>query len=98
MFQVLSRTRLTRFGMSGLMGTLIVILAFGVMAAVSSAGGGHSGHTHTGHQTGNHHHQGGVTKLRGESLENLHSRLNYERYESDENYVFYMVLGWLSQD
>ena len=52
--------------MSGLMGTLIVILAFGVMAAVSSAGGGHSGPTHMGHQAG--HHRGGVTNLMGESF------------------------------
>ena len=61
--------------MSGLMGTLIVILAFCVMAVVSSAGGGHSGHTHTGHQAGHHHHRGGVTNLMGESFKNLHSRL-----------------------
>ena len=86
LFQVLSRARLTKFGMSGLLGTLIVILAFSVMAAVSSAGGGHSGHSgHRGLQAGHHHHQGGVTKLMGESFQNLHSRFNYERYESDSD-------------
>ena len=71
--------------MSGLMGTLIVILAFGVMAAISSAGGGHSGHTHTGHQAGHHQHQGGlITLMGGESSKNLHNRLNYDGCESEQ--------------
>ena len=65
LFQVLSRDRLNRYGMSGLLGTVIVILAFAGMAAVSSFGGEHS-HGHPGHahqSQDSHHHHGDVKHL-----------------------------------
>ena len=87
MFQVLSRDRLTRYGMSGLLGTVIVILAFAGMAAVSSIGGGHShglpGHAHQVQDS--HHHQGDVKQLFGENLNLFHSRVN-EESDSDLNH------------
>ena len=80
MFQILSRTRLIGFGMSGLLGTLIVVLVFGIMAAVSSLGGGH---THIldldRHQLTSHQHQDSVILL------SSHSRLYEESYECDSD-------------
>lgn len=86
-FEVLSRDRLTKYGMSGLLGTVIVILAFAGMAAVSSIGGGHShglpGHAHQVQDS--HHHQGDVKQLFGENLNLFHSRVN-EESDSDLNH------------
>ena len=74
MFQVLSRDRLTRYGMSGLLGIVIVILAFAGMAAVSSIGGGHS------HGLQGHAHQVQDVK---QLLNLFHSRVNEEESDSD---------------
>jgi len=55
-FEVLSRDKLTRYGMSGLMGALTIMFGFTVMAALNGlgghshgGGGGHQGHQGHGH-------------------------------------------------
>ena len=83
MFQVLSRDRLTKYGMSGLLGTVIVILAFAGMAAVSSFGGGHS-HGHPGHAhqaQDSHHHHGDVKHLFNRVNEESDSDLHHGEHD-----------------
>jgi len=57
-FEVLSRDKLTRYGMSGLMGALAIMLGFTVMAALDGLGGhSHGGggvRSHQGHQEHGH--------------------------------------------
>ena len=48
-FEVLSRDKLTKYGMSGLVGAIAVICGFGLMAALEVNGHGHSHGGHGGH-------------------------------------------------
>jgi len=60
-FEVLSRDKLTKYGMSGLVGALAVVLGFTLMAGLE-AGAGHS-HSHGGHGHGHdlgHHEPHGL--------------------------------------
>ena len=53
-FEVLSRDKLEKYGMSGLVGALAVVLGFSLMAGLEVVGGhSHGGHGH-GHDLGHH--------------------------------------------
>jgi len=60
-YEVLARDKLAKYGMSGLLGALAVLVGFLLMAGMEAGAGGHShgdgghdGHNHEGHQ-GHHH-------------------------------------------
>jgi len=56
-FEVLSRDKLARYGMSGLMGALTIMLGFTVMAALNGMGGhSHGGGGHNGQEGHDHAH------------------------------------------
>merc|ERR1719430_1579892 len=63
-YEVLSRDKLAKYGMSGLFGAIAVLLGFLLMAGMEAGSGGHShgggghGHGHVGH-----YHQGELEKL-----------------------------------
>merc|ERR1719153_674024 len=48
-FEVLARDKLSKYGMSGLLGALAVMLGFMVMAGMEAGHGGHSHGGHAGH-------------------------------------------------
>ena len=80
-FEVLERERLAKYGMSGITGVLIVIMAFTLMAGINSLGGGHS-HGGGGHQQHIHHghsHHEDHGEHQGDDLKHqLHSKFGDE--------------------
>jgi len=56
-FEVLSREKLARYGMSGLMGAFVIMLGFTLMAALNAVGGhSHGGGGHLRHASHSHDH------------------------------------------
>merc|ERR1719322_1853226 len=92
-FEVLSRDKLTKYGMSGLVGALAVVLGFSLMAGLE-AGAGHS-HSHGGHGHGHdlgHHEPHGLH----EDYSGLHEHEDHDHedhighfhgYEDDHDHV-----------
>merc|ERR1712142_1116991 len=55
-FEVLARDKLSKYGMSGLVGAMAVMIGFTVMAGMEAQGGhSHGGHGHAGHHDHGHH-------------------------------------------
>jgi len=81
-FEVLSRDKLTKYGMSGLVGALAVVLGFSLMAGLE-AGAGHS-HSHGGHDHGHdlgHHEPHGLH----EDYSGLHDHHDHEDHDHEDH-------------
>jgi len=81
-FEVLSRDKLTKYGMSGLVGALAVVLGFSLMAGLE-AGAGHS-HSHGGHGHGHdlgHHEPHGLH----EDYSGLHDHHDHEDHDHEDH-------------
>ena len=95
-FEVLSRDKLGKYGMSGLVGALAVILGFSLMAALEVSGGhSHGGHGHAHHHARTHQDQRIqiIPELEYKNHESGHEEyadheLNFERFdEHDHDYI-----------
>merc|ERR1719295_418828 len=81
-FEVLSRDKLIKYGMSGLVGALAVVLGFSLMAGLE-AGAGHS-HSHGGHDHGHdlgHHEPHGLH----EDYSGLHDHHDHEDHDHEDH-------------
>lgn len=97
-FEVLSRDKLGKYGMSGLVGALAVILGFSLMAALEVSGGhSHGGHGHAHHHARTHQDQRIqiIPELEYKNHESGHEEyadheLNFERFDEhiyDHDYI-----------
>eukprot|EP00092_Neocalanus_flemingeri_P024739 GFUD01026828.1.p1 GENE.GFUD01026828.1~~GFUD01026828.1.p1 ORF type:complete len:612 (+),score=176.20 GFUD01026828.1:251-2086(+) len=87
-FEVLSRDKLAKYGMSGLMGALTIMVGFIVMAALNGMGGhSHGGggqHVQEGHGHAGHHGQDGQGHAHTDRIQTNHSG-NTEHEHSEEH-------------
>jgi len=87
-FEVLARDKLSKYGMSGLLGALAVMLGFMVMAGMEAGHGGHSHGGHAGHSghAGHahvHHDQAKLHNHDHSSAEMKHYRKGYLDFEEN---------------